>query len=337
MDGRSFDSWTRSHAAATNRRTLLGWSLTAGVASVVARIRPTSAQFGGEGSCTYSIALTSSVTAGATVTGSLVIDIGSDGAIDTGSLTLTGQPAASVVGQATGPAIDLLVALADGSTLSLTGIADAPISSCSSPIFGSLANFGTDQVGTWQALPGDGNQVPTPTPTPVGQSQDSSSTQAPGGPSNPGGSGCPPTECGSLVLDQQTCQCVCGAGTIPCGANCCPSGSGCSDPNQGICGCPGGTTQCGTSCVPDCFGDEFLNFDTCQCEANQEPACIENNQGCSVHGQCCSGYCANGTCFTCFGRVCGDFGCIDPSIDSQNCGNCGNVCIGTTCQNGVCQ
>jgi len=333
MDDNSFDTWTRSHAAASNRRTLLGWSLTAGVASLLSRVLPTSAQFGGDGgSCTYSVTLTSSITAGATATGSLEFEIADGGAIDTGSLTLAGQSAASIVGQATGPAIDVLASLADGTILSLTGVAGSAVSDCASPIFGSLANLGTGQIGTWQAEPGVSSQSLTPTPTPVGQSQSGSS-----GSGSSGGSGCPPTPCGdAFVLDPQTCQCVCAGGTVPCGQNCCPSGSSCSDPNQGICGCPGGTTQCGTSCVPDCSGDEFLNLDTCQCEGNQEPACVDLGGACANGGQCCSGWCNGGTCDSCGMRVCNDM-CVDTTTDNNNCGNCNNMCIGTTCQNGSCQ
>jgi hypothetical protein len=331
MDSRSFDNWTRARAVTANRRKLLGWSLTAGVAGALSRVLPASAQFdGASGSCTYDIELTSSITAGATATGSLEFELADGGAIDAGSLTLQGQAAVPVVGQATGPAVDLLASLADGTVLSLTGIGSGPIAECPDALNGYLANAGTGQLGTWTAS-STGSSSPTPTPTPQ---SGSSSTQPSGGGQS---SNCPPTDCGSaFVLDQQSCQCVCAGGTVPCGANCCPSGSNCSDPIQGICGCPGGTTQCGTSCVPDCSGDEFLNLDTCQCEGNQEPACVDLGGGCANSGQCCSGWCNGGTCDSCSMRVCSDQ-CVDTLTDNNNCGNCNSPCIGTTCQNGSCQ
>jgi hypothetical protein len=331
MDSRSFDNWTRSRAASTNRRTFLGLSLSAALAGALARVLPASAQFdGSSGRCTYELELTSTVTAGATVTGTLVIDIGDGGSIETGSLTLQGQAAASVVGQASGPAVDLLASLSDGSLLSLTGIGSGPIGECPATIGGYLSNAGTGQLGTWVAT-SDGSSTKTPTPTPQ-----------PGSTSGQSGGGgqtttCPPTECGdAFVLDQQSCQCVCAGETVPCGSNCCPSGSSCSDANQGICGCPGGTTQCGTACVPDCSGDEFLNLDTCECEGNQEPVCIDLGGGCGNSGQCCSGWCNAGVCDSCGMRVCNDM-CVDTTTDNNNCGNCNNMCIGTTCQNGSCQ
>src|SRR6188472_1793288 len=121
MDANSFDLWTRTRAAATNRRSFLGRSLGAGAA--LARFHPVAGQT--EGTCTYSVTLTSSTTSVATVFGALVIDIAGDGAIDTGSLTLRGQPAASVVGQAQGSVVELLAALDDGSLLSLTGVSES--------------------------------------------------------------------------------------------------------------------------------------------------------------------------------------------------------------------
>src|SRR5690349_1663480 len=158
MDGNAFDTWTRTRAAAANRRTVIGWSLTAGLAAALTRLQPAKAQFGGGGgSCTYQITLTSSLDAGTSATGTLAIEIGDDGAIDSGSLTLAGQPQAPVVGQATGPAIDLLASLSDGTTLSLTGVAGKNIADCNSSILGSLANPDTGQVGTWQATSGSGS------------------------------------------------------------------------------------------------------------------------------------------------------------------------------------
>ena len=165
MDGNAFDRWTRTRASATNRRSLMGLTASASVATVLSRILPASAQFdGGEGgSCTYTVTLTSSVTSGAVATGELVIDIGQDGAIDSGTLTLQGQQAASVVGQATGLAIDLQVALNDGTALALSGVASGAISDCAATIQGLLANADNGQLGTWTAVPSGATQGSMPT------------------------------------------------------------------------------------------------------------------------------------------------------------------------------
>lgn len=114
------------------------------------------------------------------------------------------------------------------------------------------------------------------------------------------------------------------------------SGSGGNTGGSGSTGCPNGTEQCGNNCVPSCSGGQSLDLDTCTCPP-PEPACIQNQQTCQNHGQCCSGYCGGGTCFDCAGIVCGDFGCVDPSKDSQNCGSCGTVCVyPRVCAGGVC-
>ena len=238
MDAKRFDRWTRARVVATNRRSFLGRSLGVGAATALARFYPVAAQTGG--SCTYSIALTSSTTSGAAVSGTLVIDIGVDGAIDTGSLTLQGQPAASVVGQAQGPAVELLAALDDGSLLSLIGVSETDVTTCSDLVFGSLANVDSRQIGTWLATPGaaatDSGQAqpppaaPTSTPTPADA---------------PVSTSCDPPK-------------------MICGSNCCPAGADCLD--TGACECPSGTEECGIACFPSCAdGVTTLDPVTCLC------------------------------------------------------------------------
>jgi hypothetical protein len=151
MESRAFDTWIRDRAARTNRRRLLGLGLTASVATLLGHERIATAQFGGSGTCTYSIQLSSTVTPGAAATGTLTIEVDEDGAIESGSLELQGQAAAGVVGQATGHAIDLLASLGDGTTLSLTGLGPGPVQECAGPLQGMLANPSTGQLGVWIA------------------------------------------------------------------------------------------------------------------------------------------------------------------------------------------
>ncbi|HET9662534.1 MAG TPA: hypothetical protein VFP05_19555 [Thermomicrobiales bacterium] len=238
MDASRFDSWTRTRATTTNRRALLGGSLAAGLAAAFSRFQPALAQTGG--SCTYEITLTSSLDAGSTVSGALVIDIDAGGAIDTGSLTLAGQAAASIVGQATGPAIDLLAALDDGSMLSLTGVSDAEISGCSSFILGSLANADSEQLGTWMATPDNTSSSSVPVQPPLAEP-----TSTPTPAAAPAASACDPPK-------------------MICGQNCCPAGADCLD--AGACQCPTGTEECGIACFPSCAdGVTALDPATCLC------------------------------------------------------------------------
>jgi hypothetical protein len=239
MDANRFDRWIRTRAAATNRRSFLGWSLAAGAATALTRLHPAAAQSGG--SCSYTVTLTSSTTSGATVSGTLVIDIGNGGAIDTGSLSLTGQTSASIVGQATGAALELLASLDDGSILSLTGFSDSAISGCSSPILGLLANADSNQLGTWAATPE--NTAPTTGPVQPPQPAVPTSTPTPTPASAP--TTCDPPK-------------------MICGQNCCPAGADCLA--NGACECPSGTEECGIACFPSCAdGVTPLDPTTCLC------------------------------------------------------------------------
>jgi len=350
MDGNAFDSWTRTRATAANRRTVIGWSLTAGLAAALSRLQPANAQFGGgggSGSCTYNVTLTSSLDSSTSVSGTLVVDIGDGGAIDSGSLTLTGQPRASVVGQANGPAIDLLASLSDGTTLSLTGVGGSDIGSCKATILGSLANPDTGQIGTWQTASGSGTgsgsgngsgsgsgngsgpgtgSGPAPTPTP-----------ASGQPGDGGGGG------GGACLELHS-QCNASA-------ECCSGW--CTDNECRSCG----DTICGEDCIVlsdnlahcgACFN--ACNVDTQSCingvctggdggggdDGGGGGGCVDIGGACGFGGQCCSGFCNGGACGSCGMVVCNEM-CVDTSSDNNNCGNCNNVCIGTNCQNGSCQ
>lgn len=236
MNAIRFDRWTRTRAAATNRRAFLGWSLAAGTVTALAPFRSTAAQSGG--TCTYSVNLTSSTTVGASVSGTLVIDIGGDGAIDTGSLTLQGQATASVVGQIQGPVLDLLAKLADGSLLSLMGVSESDVATCAEPIFGTLANANSDQLGTWLA---------TPSTTSAG----SSPVQ-------------PPPAWPSPTPKPAPASSTCDPPKMVCGSNCCPAGADCLD--SGACECPDGTEECGIACFPSCSdGVTALDPVTCLC------------------------------------------------------------------------
>lgn len=239
MDASRFDTWTRARVTATSRRSLLGWPLTAGVAAALSRLQPAAAQSGG--TCTYTVTLTSSLDPGSAVSGTLVIDIADDGAIDTGSLTLQGQAAASLVGQANGLAIDLLVSLDDGSIVSLSGVSESAIFGCSTPIFGSLANADAHQIGTWEATPGN-----------------SASSSAPAPPAPPAAPTSTPTPAAAAAPSS------CEPPKMICGQNCCPAGADCLD--SGACQCPDGTEECGIACFPSCAdGVTKLDPTTCLC------------------------------------------------------------------------
>lgn len=249
MQSTRFDSWTRSRAERTNRRAALSLSAMTALGAALTRILPSGAQFsGGSGSCTYDVSLTSSLGVTGSVLGTLVIDIGDDGAIDTGSLTLQGQAVASVVGQVFGQEIALSASLADGTVLSLVGITAANVAACSQPITGSLANADNGQLGTWQAQPNSSAPMATSTPTRVPVS-DGNTNQPPPAPT--------PTPTPSQPVG------ACDPPKMICGQSCCPAGADCLD--NGTCQCPTGTEECGIACIPSCVDGHALDPATCIC------------------------------------------------------------------------
>lgn len=338
MDDKTFDSWTRARAT-TNRRSLLGWSLTTGIGAALTRLQPAAAQFDGgqAGTCTWPVTLTSSLDTGQTASGTLVVDIGEDGAIDSGSLTLGSRAPASVVGQATGSGIALLASLSDGTTLSLTGIGDSRIDGCANRITGFLANAGTGQLGTWRTQSNGGGSGQSSAAQGGGQSSGGSQSQS-------GTQSQEQTQPGGACLELHS-QCNASA-------ECCSGW--CTNNECRTCG----NTICGEDCIVlsdnlahcgQCFNACNTDTQTCvngTCTGDQGVGggdgggggggCVDFGGGCNFGGQCCSGFCNGGTCGSCGGVVCNEM-CVDTSSDNNNCGNCNNMCIGTTCQNGSCQ
>ncbi len=135
------------------------------------------------------------------------------------------------------------------------------------------------------------------------------------------------TDCGGTCKDLLFDDANCGACGTPCadGESCFLGRCGCSDPSQ---------LSCDGQCI-DGFGDR----NNCGACGNVCPA----GQDC-VGGQC------QPPCDACHQRVnnvcvlididkdtvC-DGACVDTLTDSNNCGSCGNECLGgDTCQNGLC-
>ena len=305
MDSKRFDNWTKNRALRLSRRNALKLMGAGGAAAAVPGLTlDTLAQ----GSCSLTIhgQTDGGPSTGTTHDGTLTFSIGPDGTFAQASFTPASGGTLQAYGAATGRAIDFQVVLSGNQMLAFSGAAEQPLTVCQGAAAGVLSGPQPGDLGAWQSTGG------------------SSSLPAPSGGSSSSGSGsggstlqCPPPQ-------------------SACGQNCCSGGAICTDASQGLCACPAGTEQCGTNCVNSCSDGQPLDLDSCTCP-DPEPACIQNQQTCDNHGQCCSGYCGGGTCFDCPGKVCGDFGCIDPSKDSQNCGNCGNVCVyPQVCSGGVC-
>lgn len=310
MDGKRFDNWTRNRALRLSRRDALRVIGAGGAAAAFVPAASTLAQGGSPCTLELQIQTSAGPSAPQTISGSLTFSLENDGSFTQATFTPSGGAAAPAAGRATGRAIDVQITLPGGEILALSGAGDAPASTCNGAFGGTVSGPAPGDLGAWTATAG--------------------AAPALSGSGGSGSSGSSSSQTGSSSSSN------CPSPQIPCGQNCCPAGGQCTDATNGICACPNGTEQCGTRCVPSCSDGQPIDLDTCTCPP-AEATCIQNQQTCQNHGQCCSGYCAGGTCFDCAGKVCGDFGCIDPSRDSQNCGNCGVTCVlPQVCNNGVC-
>jgi hypothetical protein len=312
MDSKRFDNWTRNRALRLSRRDALRVMGAGGAAAALPAVWPEATFAQSTCSLTIHAETAGGPSAPAAYDGVLQITLAADGSFTQATFTPSaGGSAQSVTGQATGRAIDIAITLPGNQTLALSGAGAQPHGNCTGDIAGVLTGPQTGDLGVWQATASGSASS--------GSTSSGSTTSGTGSSGSSGQSSlsCPPPQ-------------------TTCGQNCCPGGATCTNQNQGLCTCPNGTEQCGTNCVPSCSDGQSLDLDSCTCPG-PEAACIQNQQSCQNHGQCCSGYCGGGTCFDCAGKVCGDFGCIDPNKDSQNCGNCGNVCFSPqVCANGVC-
>jgi len=156
--------------------------------------------------------------------------------------------------------------------------------------------------------------------------------------------------CGVRCPVGSSCQagrCVCtGAGDMLCGGECiytpsspancgacgnaCPRGVDCRD---GRCGCFGDTTLCSSGCRT--LQNDRMNCGTCGnvCPATvdfRDPSCSSGRCICEdTGGRTPTRYwCRNSS---------GDNVCINPAVDTNHCGRCGNACAsGLTCAGGMC-
>ncbi len=328
MDSKRFDNWTRNRALRLTRRDAIRLAGAGSVAAALTSLAPgTLAQ----GSCSLTIhAQTDGGPSTSTVyDGTLQFTLGPDGTFTQASFTPASGAALQASGAANGRAIDFVVTLSGNQPLAFSGAAEQPLSNCQGAAAGTFAGPQPGDLGAWQSTgSSSGSSAP-----PVGGGQSTGGSGSTSGSTSGGGGSTSGGSNGGGGGSTTSCP----APQTACGPKCCPGGATCTDTNQGICACPNGTTQCNVTCVPNCPDGQTLDLDSCTC-ISDEPACVDNGNGCANHGQCCSGYCAGGTCQSCGGKVCGDFGCIDPSRDSQNCGNCGVVCVAPAglCLGGVC-
>jgi hypothetical protein len=302
MDPGRFDNWTRKHALRLSRR----GALKLGGASAVAAVLPNDLQpIAAQTLCSWTIrARTAGGPSSATTfEGTLTFSIGSEGGLVDATFTPTAGSPVPVTGIATSRSIDFQIPLTSDGVLILAGTAGPPVELCQGAAAGVFSGPQPGDLGAWQVDTASGS---------TGASQQPSGNAAPA-------LGCPPPQ--SL-----------------CGGNCCPGGAVCSDPVNGVCACPDGSIQCGITCVQICPEGQDIDLNSCSCISELAPGanCLADRLACFSDQECCSGFCTNGECRSCGGLMCNG-SCIDPNLDNQTCGSCGNDCgQRAVCVNGVC-
>lgn len=375
MDSSRFDTLARGMAAPTSRRTavrgLAGGGLLAalGLKTTPGEVPAAAAAAAAGATCTLNfvanvrlgpdtgVLLTQGVAQPGQVQGTLNVSLGADGAIDQGQLKLADGTTIGVLGQATGRAVSLRLALGQGKTLVAVGTAEHALTACTGSADGSLTGPQPGDLGDWHATAlgasggtggTTGNVTVTTQPgapaNPAASSAPAPSQAPSPSPSpsdDPGGSG-GTVDCPSGVVCGDVCcqpapgltpdSMVCNAGACECTYSCAAAGCGGGD---GVivntCGSDP-TPHCHSECnVPadngcgdmTCDEGTTLDVDTCTCVASDD-----GGDGGGGGGGCVVPL-----------INCGDSDnpvCVDPTSDPENCGGCGTHCPSGQCIEGNC-
>ena len=151
MDAGRFDALSRSLANRHSRRAAVRGLGAGGLAGIFAKF---GLEHADAATSTCSLHIFAKTSAGphkgTTYTGDLTLKIDEKGAIDSGSFDTDDGKSHSLVGQATGRAINLRITLADGKVLALDGTADIDLLLCRGDVSGTFGGPSDTDVGTWR-------------------------------------------------------------------------------------------------------------------------------------------------------------------------------------------
>lgn len=370
MDDRRFDRLSKRLAGGLTRRQLVG-GIGAGAAIGALSLGAETALAAEPRICRYDfrgdlwIGPTSKDGDRKRVEGVLELAISANGAIDRGTLAVADDDPASVVGQATGRAINLRIRLDVADVLIAVGTGSSAIDRCKGELAGLLRGPRRGDIGDWTAVITKAEATSTATAGPGAQSTGTASAGA-GEPCDvvcDDGSDVMPGTCDCACSDPLTTPCrytADGQTVITCVnlmnnvngcGNCdnvCPTGE-----HVGEVMCAEGA--CRVDCVPG-YATCDVGQEPCSVNLMTEPqSCGSCINACPTNffcqdGACVCGYSvsceppgtANADCTGCDcpGGLssCGNF-CLDLASDPNNCGSCSNVCdpLAPDCEAGVCR
>ncbi len=373
MDADRFDALSRRVAAPSTRRATLGAMAASGLLGALGLARPAPAAQDTQGQlCTMAFvaavrmgpsldrALAPDGTQPGQLQGTLRFALAKNGTLERAALTLPDDTSLPVVGQATGHALQLRIAVDERTAVVAMGVGEAEIATCRGAVDGTTVGPQGGDLGEWHARAqgltgatggsrsergndrGQGGQSGPQGPTDDGgrtgregrgDRRSDSGPAAPAGTTSPTGSAGPTGPSGPTAAAQA----ACGPGLTRCGdhcvdlrndrAHCGACGQECAewaDCVRGICGlsCPEGQTDCGV--CADLLTDP-AHCGGCNATCDAGVACVAGSCGGDGGASCPDGQ------IDCGG------GCTDLDADPANCGYCGIACAdGETCAAGVC-
>jgi hypothetical protein len=355
MDPSQFDALSRKVASGVSRRravTRFGAAgLLAGLSGVLGRERTAAAVPVMQGatpiSCQLDIvaAIRLGPSAGVIIAGNvpgelsgkLTVEIGADGAIDSGRFRVKGGAELPVVGQAVGRSLNLRVDVGDDQTLIFVGTAAQRLEQCTGDIDGLLTGPRVGDLGDWHATAKalGGGQAPAPgaTATATPASSAPTATSAPSGAPTataPAGATATSTATATATATATPTETPTPTPTetpTPTPTET-PTPAPTETPTPEPVVCPTGTTDCGGVCL-----DLQNDINNCGACGN---VCPEPQPGFDVG-------CAEGNCFFMRERACAEGlsscngVCVNRQTDPANCGLCGNICAtGEICFAGQC-
>lgn len=329
LDANQFDSLTKRLAPASTRRATLGALAGAGLLSSLglARTAP-EARAAQATTCLLAfvaavrlgpsagVVLTTNGTVPGELRGELSFSLSATGKLEGAILRLPNGTNVSVVGQATGHALQLRIELGQRLALVAVGVGEQEVAACRGAIDGVATGPEVGDLGDWHAA-----VLQQPDGTGGGVSP-TTSTTAPGGPTGPAPSTAPSGPSGSTGTRGPS------GPTTPS-----PTGttgsSSTTGPTTELGNCPDGQTRCAGMCV-DLSSDD----DNCGACGNVCGPVSPQNPG--VYSYCQNGVCVAPECPA--GTTdCANY-CADLTTSPVHCGACGHACAaGENCVNGMCQ
>jgi hypothetical protein len=346
MDARRFDMLSRSLSRRGTRRGIAAGGLAAGLAALGLE-RAAAAK-----SCALQIQATTATgrDQGVIYTGALNIDIGDDGAIDSGSFDTSDGANHPLVGQATGRALHLRITLADGQVLALEGTAANDLILCRGEASGTFGGPDDTDLGTWRTVDGQAGNSGSSGASTSGGSGGTTNSNSGGSGGNASGGGNSNNSSGGGDTgggdsgggntggggDNNGGGADCASGVV-CNGVCCEPMPGLSADNIT---CNAGACECTYSCMSAGCGEgdgSIVNT----CGSDPEPHChsecnVPDDNGCGDM-TCNEDETLDVDSCTCIPNGGGGDTCdADTQNDPENCGGCGNHCQSGQCIEGNC-